>query len=109
MVICYREERGLRSKKNENVELDNGGAIWCYGQTATQLGNHTREGEKGARAVQSGLGVLMFHGHSSSHVGSRFCLRELPFEDKNAHGIPFEGIPLSPSHAGGEQKGSRVA
>ena len=28
----------------------------------------------------------------------------MPFEDENAHGIPFEGIPLSPSHVGGERK-----
>ena len=54
--------------------------------------------------MQLGFGVLAFRGCSSSHVGLCFCSRELPFEDKNAHGIPFEGIPLSPSHAGGEQK-----
>ena len=28
----------------------------------------------------------------------------VPFEDENAYGIPFEGITLSPSHAGGERK-----
>ena len=54
--------------------------------------SHTREGEKGAGAVQSGFGVLAF------------CSCGVPFEDENAHGIPFEGIPLSPSHAGGERK-----
>ena len=29
----------------------------------------------------------------------------VPCGDENAHGIPFEAIPLSPSHAGGERKG----
>ena len=24
------------------------------------------------------------------------CLHEVPFEDKNAHGMPFEAIPLGP-------------
>ena len=28
----------------------------------------------------------------------------MPCGDENAHGIPFEAIPLSPSHAGGERK-----
>ena len=60
----------------------------------------TREGEGGAGAVSSGGGWLAF----CSHGCSRLCSRELPFEDENAHGIPFEAIPLSPSHVGGEQK-----
>ena len=33
-----------------------------------------------------------------------FCSRGVPCGDENAHGIPFEGILLSPSHMGGEQK-----
>ena len=32
------------------------------------------------------------------------CSRGDPFMGENAHGIPFEAIPLSPSHPGGERK-----
>ena len=32
------------------------------------------------------------------------CSHGDPFMGENAHGIPFEAIPLSPSHARGEQK-----
>ena len=35
--------------------------------------SHTRDGEKGAGAVQLGFGVLAFRGHSSSHVGELFA------------------------------------
>ena len=33
-----------------------------------------------------------------------FCSHGVPCGDENAHGIPFEAIPLSPSHARGERK-----
>ena len=44
--------------------------------------------------------VSCIFGHVFGHVLP--C--GMPFGDKNAHGIPFEAIPLSPSHAGGERK-----
>ena len=44
---------------------------------------------------------------------SRLCLHVsrvvLTFWRKKAHGMPFEGIPLAPSHAVSSEKGSRVA
>ena len=50
--------------------------------------------------MSSGGGWLAF----CSHGCSRLCSRGDPFMGENAHGMPFEGIPLSPSHAGGERK-----
>ena len=57
------------------------------------LHDRAREGEKGVGAVSSGGGLLAFRGRSGSRVRSRFCSRfcsrGVPFEDENAHGIPF--------------------
>ena len=49
--------------------------------------------------------MLMFCSCLCSHV-SRVVLT---FWREKAHGMPFEGIPLSPSHAVSSEKGSRVA
>ena len=43
-----------------------------------------------------------------SHVFARVfaCVLPcgMPFGDEKPHGMPFEAIPLSPSHVGGERK-----
>ena len=71
--------------------------LWqCHGSYTS----HNREGEGGARAVSSGGGWLAFCSHGCSHL----CLRGDPFMGENAHGMPFEAIPLAPSHVVGEQK-----
>ena len=71
----------------------------------SKLTDRTREGEGGAGAVSSGGGWLTF----CSHGCSRLCSRGDPFMGENAHGMPFEAIPLAPSHAVSSEKGSRVA
>ena len=66
--------------------------------------NHTREGEGGAGAVLLGGGsahvLLMFLLTCFLHCAH--VLRE------KAHGMPFEAIPLAPSHVVWSTKGSRV-
>ena len=60
--------------------------------------NHTREGERGARAVLVRGWLYLCFTAAVAH----FCSCGVPCGDKNAHGIPFEAIPLAPSHVGGE-------
>ena len=66
------------------------------GHTLVALG----KGREVLELCHRGPGVLVFCLHVCSHVS---CI-VLMFWRKKAHGMPFEGILLSPSHVGGEQK-----
>ena len=86
-----------------SVFLKNGHIFYCS-RFAMKGGYRNREGEGGARVVSSGGGWLAF----CSHGCSRLCLHGDPFMGENAHGMPFEAIPLAPSHAVSSEKGSHV-
>ena len=78
----------------------------CHYQVfITSHHNRNREGEGGAGAVLSEGRWLTF----CSHGCSCLCLCGDHFMGKNAHGMPFEAIPLAPSHMVLSEKGSHVA
>ena len=71
--------------------------------------SHTREGEKGAGAVQLGFGVLTFRGHSSSHVGELFACMGCLLRTKMHMGFLLREYRCPLATRGVSEKGSHVA
>ena len=86
--------------ETSSVKISSSIQIQLFKSWTLSFRDNIREGEKGLGAVQSGAGAARVF----ARMFLALCSRGDPFMGENAHGIPCEGIPLSPSHAGGERK-----